>query len=91
MFLRVGKVLHAGKLLNDSSLHSFNRFNMLFYIVTIHKAYSKWDLTKLLYRGTNFTPFSDTYDCHNTTCFINCNVDMFFEIKFTIDNYTKIL
>ena len=28
----------------------------------IHEAYSKWDLTKLLYRGTKFTPFSDTND-----------------------------
>ena len=28
---------------------------------------------------------------HNTTCFIDVNVDMLFEIKFTIDNYTKIL
>ena len=28
----------------------------------VHEAYSKWDLTKLLYRGTKFTPFSDTND-----------------------------
>ncbi len=31
-------------------------------VTIIHEAYSKWDLTKLLYRGTNFTPFSDTND-----------------------------
>ena len=61
--LRVGKVLHAGKLLSGSSLHSFNRFYMLFlYGDHIHEAYSKWDLTKLLYRGTKFTQFSDTND-----------------------------
>ena len=56
----IGKVLHAGKLLSGSSLHPFNRFYVLFlYGDHIHEAYSKWDLTKLLYRGTKFTPFSD--------------------------------
>ena len=30
------------------------------YCDDIHEAYSKWDLTKLLYRGTKFTPFIDT-------------------------------
>ena len=57
------KVLHAWKLLSGFSLHSFHRLYMLFvYGYHIHEAYSKWDLTKLLYRGTKFTPFSDTND-----------------------------
>ena len=36
----------------------------LLYGDHIHEAYSKWDLTKVLYRGTKFTPFSDTNDLH---------------------------
>ena len=31
-----------------------------------HEAYSKWDLTKLLYRGTTFTPFGVTNDLRMT-------------------------
>ena len=69
--------------------------SMLFFFkygdrIGLHEAYSKWDLTKILYKGMKFTPFSDTnyLPMTNTTCF---NVDMFFEIQFTIDNYTKLI
>ena len=63
--LRVGKVLHARKLLLKwlfSALFQPLLYAFYLYGDHIHEAYSKWDLTKLLYRGTKFTPFSDTND-----------------------------